>query len=408
VRRWTLLVAGASLWLFLAAVPALADGGPHVASVNNGSSSLTADSCAGCHRVHTAQGPMLLKTANEETLCLSCHGAASTGATTDVETGIQYVPAADGIRTGTQLGALRGGGFEEARIGTGNVYRITTNAGKLRAKVPALAAPVAVTSAHMPALAGLTQPGIAWGNGANGSGAGPKVSISCGSCHNPHGNGQYRILNTIPTASATAPATFTPVAAPGVTVTDAALPPAGDARNYTIIQLPAPNFLLLASQVVTGGYSPTAGDYLHHGVPWTTEANGDGPNGLPGGTTDAFNSQIERWCLSCHARYQSTGGFRGDPVFMQQHKTDGKETCTTCHVAHGTNASMNPDPITGTAFSQSFTYPDDPGSPPAAITSASSRLLKIDRRGTCQVCHDPTGTIGPNSSSGPTPIPYTP
>ena len=71
VRRLTLLLAGAALWLFLAAIPALADGGPHVASVNNGSSSLTADSCAGCHRVHTAQGPMLLKTATEEALCLS-------------------------------------------------------------------------------------------------------------------------------------------------------------------------------------------------------------------------------------------------------------------------------------------------------------------------------------------------
>jgi hypothetical protein len=351
---------------------------------------------------------MLLKTADEETLCLSCHGAASTGATTDVETGIQYVPATDGTRTGTQLGALRGGGFEEARIGSGNVYRITTNSGSLRAKVPVLAAPAAVTSAHMPALAGLTQPGIAWGNGASSAGAGPKVKISCGSCHNPHGNGQYRILNTIPAATPDATtATFTPVAAPGVTVTDAALPPAGDARNYTVIQTPtSAGYTLLASQAAA--FSPTAGDYFHRGVPWTTYANADGPNGLPGGTTNAFNSQIEQWCLSCHTRYQSTGGFRGDPVFMQQHKTDGKETCTTCHVAHGTNASMNPDPITGTAFSQSFAYPDDPGSPPAAITSASSRLLKIDRRGTCQACHDPTGTIGSNTSSGLTPVPYTP
>jgi predicted CXXCH cytochrome family protein len=105
-----LLIAAGSLWLFLAAVPALADGGPHVASVNNGVSSLTADSCAGCHRVHTANGPMLLQAASEEELCLSCHGAASTGATTDVETGVQYVPEADGTRTATQLGALRGGG----------------------------------------------------------------------------------------------------------------------------------------------------------------------------------------------------------------------------------------------------------------------------------------------------------
>ena len=61
MRRLMLLIAAASLWLFLAAVPALADGGPHVASVNSGVSSLTADSCAGCHRAHTAQGAMLLE-----------------------------------------------------------------------------------------------------------------------------------------------------------------------------------------------------------------------------------------------------------------------------------------------------------------------------------------------------------
>ena len=163
MRRWTLLVAGAALWLFLAAVPALADGGPHTASVNNGSSSLTADSCAGCHRVHTAQGPMLLKTADEETLCLSCHGAASTGATTDVETGIQYVPATDGTRTGTQLGALRGGGFEQARIASGTPARTRYGSGMtdFYAKVSVGAAPEAVTSAHMPALGSLTQPGVA-------------------------------------------------------------------------------------------------------------------------------------------------------------------------------------------------------------------------------------------------------
>ena len=51
-----LLVAAGGLWLFLAAVPAFADGGPHVASMNTGVCCLTADSCAGCHRAHTATG----------------------------------------------------------------------------------------------------------------------------------------------------------------------------------------------------------------------------------------------------------------------------------------------------------------------------------------------------------------
>ncbi len=60
MRRLMLLIAAGSLWLFLAAVPVFADGGPHVASVNNGTAGVNADSCAGCHRAHTAQGEYLL------------------------------------------------------------------------------------------------------------------------------------------------------------------------------------------------------------------------------------------------------------------------------------------------------------------------------------------------------------
>src|SRR5664279_934396 len=59
VRRLVLLLAGAALWLMLAALPTLADGGPHVANANSGVSTLTADSCAGCHRAHTAEGAYL-------------------------------------------------------------------------------------------------------------------------------------------------------------------------------------------------------------------------------------------------------------------------------------------------------------------------------------------------------------
>ena len=203
MRRLTLLLAGAALWLFLAAVPALADGGPHVASVNNGSSSLTADSCAGCHRVHTAQGPMLLKTATEEELCLSCHGAASTGATTDVHDRhpVRVRPPTAPPRPGPPSWApsaaaastRRGSAIRSATtVGTRRLWQGPGRVGNARGRD---------LGPHRRRLGGLTQPGIAWGNGANGSGAGPAATVSCGSCHNPHGNGQYRILNKIPAAT---------------------------------------------------------------------------------------------------------------------------------------------------------------------------------------------------------------
>jgi predicted CXXCH cytochrome family protein len=391
VKRLALLMTGGAIWLFLAALPALADGGPHVSTINNGSLGINADSCAGCHRAHTAQGPYLINAADEEALCLTCHGATSVGSTVDVMTGVQYT-LDGGLRGDVILGAARNGGFDQARIGSSVVYRIANATGSLRTKVPVLADPVDVTSAHL-ALAenGLVNPGIAWGNGGISATAdpGPVVDLSCGSCHNPHGNGQYRILNPLPEPAGTG---FEPAAAP-VAVNDAPLPPAGDTRNYTVIQVAGPSYLLLASDVEAGGYAPTAGDYLHRRVPWNTGSQNDAPNGQPA----TFNSQIANWCATCHTRYYDDVGFSdtGDAIFKYRHVTTGRQACTTCHVSHGSNAQMS-----GT-FSSIQTHPD-------GAASGSSRLLKIDNRGTCQACHDPTGTTVPNTSVGPVPVPIVP
>ncbi len=397
MRRWTLLLAGAGLWLFLAAIPALADGGPHVAANNSGVSTLTADGCAGCHRAHTAQGPLLLAAPDEEALCLSCHGATGTGATTDVESGVQYADGTTAVRDTNVLGALRGGGFVTARIDAANPIRVAYTSGtsvRESAKVPVLAAGQPVTSAHLALAAGVTATHKAWGNGALGTaGSGPTVDLECATCHNPHGNGMYRILNPVPNPTATS-GTFAAVAAPGVSVTDAA-DPTNATRNYTVIQLKTP-YLLLASDVVAGGYGPTAGDYLHRKLPWngTTGTTNDAPNGLP----ISFNAQMNAWCASCHTRYSTStsadnnpsaityasgGSFdndSGDAIYKYRHSTTSNKPCTTCHVSHGTNAVMDG------AYSSTFPYPD-------GTTAPSSRLLKAGNRGTCQLCHDPTGTI---------------
>jgi predicted CXXCH cytochrome family protein len=404
-------------WLFLAAFPAAADGGPHVMNTNSGVSTLTADSCAGCHRAHTAQGSMLL-TIDEEALCLTCHGSAGVGASTDVEVGVQFkVARATGSAgqdetSGTAvLGALRGGGFVTARIDSGNAARVlrSGSADRQFAKVRALSTGQAVTSAHLRVgTASVTPKGIAWGNGTTSGTAtpGPAVTLRCASCHNPHGNGQYRILNPIPTV-----ASGTIAAGTGVSVTDGPAVPAGDMRNYTIIQTNGTSRLLLASEVVTGGYSATAGDYWHVRVPWTSTAGGadtDAPNGVPVDTlaSAAFNTQITSWCASCHTRYPSATADSPsfDAVFRYRHETSGRLACTTCHVAHGSNAQMPGAPSLGTTYSANFPYPD-------TSTSASSRLLKVDNRGTCQLCHDPTetvSTLSPGTYTGPTPTPGVP
>jgi predicted CXXCH cytochrome family protein len=405
VRRLMLLVAAGSLWLFLAAVPVFADGGPHVASVNSGVAGINADSCAGCHRAHTAQGEYLLVASDATASCLTCHGTSGLGATVDVENGKQYVLAGNGSRSATLLGYTRAGGFVTARLGSGEAVRVAYLSGtavRQNAKLPVrTAGSQAVTSAHMPNTGGVVgaADGVAWGNGPNSATAfaGPEVEVECTTCHNPHGNGQYRILNPIPDPAATGTDAFVP-AGTGAVVTDAALPDAGDARNYTIIQTLNGTGTLLASQVDALNLPDTAGDYWRRKVPWngTTGTVNDAPNGQ----SATFFSQYSAWCLTCHTRYLSQGWSvqEADGIYTYRHTSNASSrNCATCHVAHGTNAQM-------TEFNSSTQ--DYPGGATAPV--GDSRLLKVDNRGTCQMCHEPTGTITAGTQVGPTPVPVLP
>lgn len=424
MRRLPLLIAVGALWLFLAALPALADGGPHVASLNNGSGGLTADSCAGCHRAHTAQNDFLLKEASTTDLCLSCHGWGVTGATTNVLRGVQWVPSTTNPqnRTGVILGALRDGGFERASIGTSSAFKwIEALPYNSHAKIPTLVdatgqlTNAAVTSAHLVTPgSSLVATGNTWGNfTTDGNPAGATGgTLECTSCHNPHGNNSYRILQNQPVVSGGDFAQVT--AANAVQVTDAPLPPAGDTRNYTIIQEQTGGVTttLLASDIVAleaAGMPNSAGDYMHKSVPWTDRTGTpDQPNG-----DAAFISQINAWCATCHSRYLSAGSAdttNTNAIFHNRHYALGNQAvgsnpagahtypvCTTCHVAHGSNAQMTVD-----GNSATVPYPD------GSVVNGDSRLLKVDNRGMCQTCHDPTGTLQNGDTVGPTPSPYLP
>jgi hypothetical protein len=74
-------------------------------------------------------------------------------------------------------------------------------------------------------------------------------------------------------------------------------------------------------------------------------------------------------------------------------------------VAHGSNARMEgPD-----SLSQPF-----PDGNPVIYTNigpaptGDSRLLEVNGRGTCQLCHDPTYTESDNQYRGPAPTPGVP
>jgi predicted CXXCH cytochrome family protein len=421
-------------------------------ATNNGTAGLSADSCAGCHRAHTATAASLLNTEQPE-LCLNCHDGSK--ATTDVIDGVQYSATA---QTQPVLGALRGGGFQYALIDSSNSARLSyfnTSRGVVAqiGHVQPLATAQKVTSTHG-GTGGIYNAGwgtgTVWGNGAVNSGTGATVTLECGSCHNPHGNGQYRILQTAPSLTATTGAYTVSIAA-GVEVMDTTTT---GTHNYTI--KPASdgtNANGSAANIVTADN----GDYWrYHWDPtgtlaWTntgTTANGGtagtappadpmntGWNGVSatnaaanGGVAPANTTGLmTAWCIQCHTRYNgysttlvngvsdyTPGGNQAsslvansaDDTFMFKHGTT-RVGCEQCHVSHGSNALM-----TGT---NSLNYqdpnhvvppkPTNVGPNGGVATSGDSRLLKVDNRGTCQLCHDPTGTVTTGTYIGPLPTP---
>jgi predicted CXXCH cytochrome family protein len=223
-RRLGLAVAGvgfAALAGFATASPAAADNGPHV--LLSGSMVSSADGCAGCHRMHGAQvgADELFRYAAEGTaFCYTCH-SGGTGATTNVKDGVSTLDTTNSdtnamsTHTSSYLNAgLRGGGFENNRISGGsavqgniywyasrnswstNKYAATANSGihpnaygeyVWGALIPA-GASESSTSTHQLEVATTM-----WGSGTTGVGA-TSVTLECINCHNPHGNGNYRIL----------------------------------------------------------------------------------------------------------------------------------------------------------------------------------------------------------------------
>jgi predicted CXXCH cytochrome family protein len=316
--RLALLGLACALALFAGAAPTSADNGPHVMGAG-----AVADTCAACHRAHTSQSASLLEEP-QAALCYTCHGGSGAGANTDVENGIGYSEAG---RNGTAE-ALRGGGFKYALIDSANPSGQQGGKSNPNGVVPVLSAKAPVTSAHSTGSSEET----AWGNGPISATVeyGTGISLRCGSCHDPHGNGNYRALRAIPKESG--------AGSPGVKIPDAST------KAYT-----------------TENY-------------WSVE-----DTNAPG-----FITSISAWCTTCHTRYLSSTSYTdsGDAVFTYRHRSDqtaqGSANCIQCHVAHGSNASVS---------ESSSTDVHNPEGRSGVPAGPGSRLLRIDDKGTCQMCH---------------------
>ncbi len=314
------MLAAAGLW---GTSTALADNGPHVAG-----NVITTDACAGCHRAHTARGAYLLKT-DELSLCYTCHDG--TQAATNVRGGAMVAGPANQ--------ALKGGGFISAWLNTQDpTYNGDGTVGGTTIGVRVTSQPV--TSTH--SVDGTAQ--TIWGNGALNSGVGfATFSLACTSCHDPHGNGQYRLLRKTPVADSgvVGPVDRAPA---GVSVADIGTVGDNTSKAYT-----------------TGNYF----------------------NMFFGPTN------ISNWCTQCHSRYLASGvssgrSSSGDSIFMYRHSANDEgasPTCEACHVSHGTNAAA-----TGYAATVPWPNPTSAENSQTALLN-NSRLLKMDNRGMCQKCH---------------------
>ncbi|MCL4554917.1 MAG: hypothetical protein M1617_03715 [Actinobacteria bacterium] len=404
MRRIRLLVFVSALAVLVFALTpgvAMANFGPH------GGYSMDTDSCAGCHRAHTAasgitwtradntQGSALLMSTASEVyqFCYTCHDSVGLGADTNVEEGI-YEGTLAGNITG---GRLNAGGFDSGMFPTSHMY----------------------TGASWFAYGGATDSDLL-GNLSDGD---PQIVMSCTSCHDVHGSSNYRLLKdrvngrTVGGYDPTAPGATpeNPMPTPWVVSAEPGYPAMG-----WLLHEPG------AAQMAA--YQPNYTTPLHAKPPGLDTARG-----------------ISGWCSACHIQYmQPTGavfdtsltpgeggnetlvvdtargydsgdgfgaavrhrhpinvdlaGYLGprpinvnapglalshDPENAGTNDSSDWMSCLTCHVAHGSSSEMtgyanvadsrDPQPNSGTG-----------GVPP----SGGNSLLRLDNRGVCQSCHN--------------------
>ncbi len=299
-----------------------ANGGPH------GGYAPTTDGCAGCHRAHTATGPNLLVSNSTNDLCMSCHGATGAGANTNVDDG-QYLSSRDdsggaydhGAANTPDGAALLGGGFVNYRS-------------------------LPVTSIHNPDGTELA----AWGYGvARGSMADLAESLTCASCHDPHGSPNYRIINET-------------INGIGVSVAQV---DEGAAKDYDTEQWGSGTSSVCAA--CHGAYHVTRAG--------SGSDNSDNTTGNVdyGGDIASFAHRIDMTYSYGANANPETVGLDGYYLPLAETGAGDYVVCMTCHLPHGTSVEM-----VGNA---------DGAGLPGETSATDSALLRIDNRGVCQVCH---------------------
>lgn len=389
-RILLVLAASVSMMLLFGVSPASADNGPHVSQALSAAqsgiqiNSLGADRCASCHRIHTAKSAYLLAESSQESLCFSCHGDGGTGSVLNVQSGVEY-SAADGSKS--VVGALRGGGFENAMMDAGNAtkelyWNTTRLSWSARSQnVPVQNAPSETTSSHFGGN------NTMWGNGPlssttnTGKTLSASTQLECGSCHDPHGNKQYRILKPVPDNSGFATITA------NTNVLDGTGNPTLNASAGVYIKDTANKVYTTTNYWIyqdSAAMTDTATNWILGATSITDPTPVAKKLSTSAGQVDSYTANVAAWCTTCHTRYlapsQSWATNSGDAVFTYRHTGDNvggeassNRNCAQCHVAHGSNAEMANSAV------------EWPG---GTTKTTDSRLLRVDERGVCLMCHN--------------------
>ncbi|GAB4281387.1 MAG: c-type cytochrome OmcS [Coriobacteriia bacterium] len=453
-KRLGLIIALALAITVVSGGIAFANFGPH------GGYQKDTDACAGCHRAHTSfatvgwtdrfgvshTSALLVSSAStQEEFCLACHGDYAPGASTNVESGVfDAGPSAASTHTpynnvtdtagttaymiyqtdSTFEATLNGGGF--VRMPNGSVT--TTYGG---------ASYTAVTSVHNTDDFGATDPMWGVGQAADNNYG---VNLQCGSCHDPHGSSNYRLLKDSVNGNTVGGYDSNDVPSPFVSSREIGYPWNGWLKHgpgHAQIATYQPNYTEPAY-----GYMPNSGTQMRSMSGWCAACHEsyiqrastyDYSVENTAGTSIYFNTgdgrQLGEWYdangNSAYDAGEPTVGDRmryrhpvnvsinaiwlnattvtdtliplemtyGSLGSIDRYSWDrsGIISCLTCHRAHGTSATMTGWAEASYVSSPTATvtwYPEiDPGSG-GVNPNKTSALLRRPNRGVCERCHN--------------------
>ncbi|MDD5039513.1 MAG: cytochrome c3 family protein, partial [Dehalococcoidales bacterium] len=271
--------------------------------------------------------------------CAACHRTRTGQSPKLLKNDIFYIVCHDGTGADTDVfdGIYLGNsnGIQDAGLRGGGFTNALMNT-ELSASFDETGATATVNSAHDTQV----NSAIAWGAGPAGSNnSGNSISLECVNCHNPHGNEEYRILRPKPIESY-------------------------GTDNISL------------SDEVTTQYTITYDSNYFREI-------------------DYVPADMSSWCAKCHTRYQaSDSGNSGDSVFRYRHRTNISGECLSCHVAHGTSATMSGNSL-------GISWPNGASDNwQSHALEEDSRLLQDDDRLVCNRCHiagSNAGEYGPGS-----------